>query len=144
MNIRVDTTSPIPPYEQLRSQIRVMVTSGTLARETRLPTIRQLAGDLGLAVNTVGRAYRELENEGLIETRGRHGTVVTGPPVTGGKERQHMIEQAAGQFVLDVSQQGADLDEALAAVRRAFTANGHAPNGHGHGHAEIPNGEVPS
>jgi DNA-binding transcriptional regulator YhcF (GntR family) len=143
MNIRVDTTSPIPPYEQLRSQIRVMVTSGALARGTRLPTIRQLAGDLGLAVNTVGRAYRELEAEGLIETRGRHGTVVTGLPV-GGKDREKMIEQAAGQFVLEISQQGADLDEAVAAVRRAFTANGHAGNGHGHGHAEIPSGEVPS
>jgi DNA-binding transcriptional regulator YhcF (GntR family) len=136
MNIRVDTTSPIPPYEQLRSQIRVMVTSGALARGTRLPTIRQLAGDLGLAVNTVGRAYRELEGEGLIETRGRHGTVVTGLPVVGGKEREKMIEQAAGQFVLDVSHQGADLDEAIAAVRRAFESNGHGP-GNGPHRAEI-------
>ena len=135
MNIRVDTTSPVPPYEQLRSQIRVMVTSGALARGTRLPTIRQLAGDLGLAVNTVGRAYRELEGDGLIETRGRHGTVVTGPPVVGAKERHEMIEQAAGQFVLEISQQGADLDEALAAVRRAFATNGHA--GNSPGHAEI-------
>src|SRR3954453_22121605 len=109
MNIRVDTSSPVPPYEQLRSQLRVMVASGTLAHGTRLPTIRQLAGDLGLAVNTVGRASRELEGEGLIETRGRHGTVVTGAKVSGQRERQDMIERAASRFVLEVTQQGADL-----------------------------------
>ena len=133
MNIRVDTTSPVPAYEQLRSQIRVMVASGALARGTRLPTIRQLAGDLGLAVNTVGRAYRELEGEGFIQTRGRHGTVVTGVPATGRKERQAMIEQAADRFVLEVGQQGADLDEALTAVRRAFGSVGN-----GAGVAEMP------
>jgi DNA-binding transcriptional regulator YhcF (GntR family) len=120
MSIRVDTTSPVPPYEQLRTQIRVMVTSGALARGTRLPTIRQLAGDLGLAVNTVGRAYRELESEGLIETRGRHGTVVTGKSATSRGERREMIEQAADTFVLEVRHRGGDLDEAVAAVRRAF------------------------
>jgi GntR family transcriptional regulator len=121
MNIRVDTTSPVPPYEQLRSQIRVMVTSGALAHGTRLPTIRQLAGDLGLAANTVGRAYRELEQEGLIETRGRHGTVVTGAPATASrKERQEMIDHAAEQFALEVRHRGGDLDDALSAVRRAF------------------------
>ena len=124
MNIRVDTTSPVPPYEQLRSQIRVMVASGALAHGTRLPPIRQLAGDLGLAVNTVGRAYRELEGEGLIQTRGRHGTVVTGAPATGRKEREDMIEQAAGRFVVEVTGQGADLDTALDAVRRAFESGG--------------------
>jgi GntR family transcriptional regulator len=122
MNIRVDTTSPVPPYEQLRSQIRVMVVSGTLARGTRLPSIRQLAGDLGLAVNTVGRAYRELEAEQLIETRGRHGTVVTGAPATSRKERREMIEQAAKRYALEVQQQGGALDEAVAAVRQAFRA----------------------
>jgi DNA-binding transcriptional regulator YhcF (GntR family) len=120
MDIRVDTSSPVPPYEQLRSQIRVMVASGALARGTRLPPIRQLAGDLGLAVNTVGRAYRELEGEGLVESRGRHGTVVVGVPATGRKERRDMIDAAAEQFALEVRQRGGDLADALAAVRRSF------------------------
>ena len=43
---------------------------------TRLPTVRELAGQLGLAVNTVARAYRELETAGVVETRGRFGTFV--------------------------------------------------------------------
>ena len=56
MNVSIDTTSPVPPYEQLRAQLHDLVAGGELAAGTRLPPIRQLAGDLGLAVNTVGRA----------------------------------------------------------------------------------------
>lgn len=52
------------------------VRDGHLTPGERLPTVRELAGELGLAVNTVARAYRELEGAGIIETRGRHGTFV--------------------------------------------------------------------
>ena len=76
--IGYDPGSPVPPYEQVRAQLARQVQTGELAPGTRLPTVRRLAGDLGLAVNTVARAYRELEAAGLVETRGRNGTVVTG------------------------------------------------------------------
>ncbi|GII22469.1 GntR family transcriptional regulator [Planosporangium mesophilum] len=75
--IEVDPASPVPPYEQVRARIAALAGEGQLAAGTRLPTVRQLAGDLGLAVNTVARAYRELEAAGLVQTRGRHGTFVT-------------------------------------------------------------------
>ena len=74
--LRVDSSSPVPPYEQIRAQVGAMVDAGVLAPGARLPSIRQLAGDLGLAGGTVARAYRELEQEGVVATRGRHGTVV--------------------------------------------------------------------
>lgn len=77
MIIEVDTELPNPPYEQVRTQIAALAGDGRLPAGTRLPTVRQLAGDLGLAVNTIARAYRELEHAGLVETRGRHGTFVT-------------------------------------------------------------------
>ena len=77
MNITIDPDSPIPPYEQIRQRIAGLAADGGLAAGTRLPPVRQLAGDLDLAVNTVARAYRELEHAGLVETRGRHGTVIT-------------------------------------------------------------------
>ena len=77
MVIEVDTDLPTPPYEQVRAQIAALAADGSLPAGTRLPTVRQLAGDLGLAVNTVARAYRELEQAGLVETRGRNGTFVT-------------------------------------------------------------------
>jgi DNA-binding transcriptional regulator YhcF (GntR family) len=77
MIIEVDTDLPTPPYEQVRTQIAALAGDGRLPAGTRLPTVRQLAEDLSLAVNTIARAYRELEQAGLVETRGRHGTFVT-------------------------------------------------------------------
>jgi DNA-binding transcriptional regulator YhcF (GntR family) len=120
VHLQVDTSSPVPPYEQIRAQLQVMVTSGALPEGTRLPPIRQLAGDLGLATNTVGRAYHELELEGLVETRGRHGTVVRPPAILDAPERKVVVEQAAEAFALEVQHHGAGLDDALAAVRHAF------------------------
>lgn len=76
MLIRVDQAAGTPPYEQVRTQIATLVRSGALPVGTRLPTVRKLAEDLGLAVNTVARSYKELEADGVIETRGRHGTFV--------------------------------------------------------------------
>lgn len=76
--ISYDPRSPVPPYEQVRAQLARQIQAGELAPGTRLPTVRRLAGDLGLAVNTVARAYRELERDRLVATRGRNGTVVTG------------------------------------------------------------------
>ena len=76
--ISYDPRSPVPPYEQVRAQLARQVQAGDLPPGTRLPTVRRLAGDLGLAVNTVARAYRELEQAGLVATGGRNGTVVTG------------------------------------------------------------------
>ena len=120
MHLHVDTSSPVPPYEQIRAQLQAMVASGALAEGTRLPAIRQLAGDLGLATNTVGRAYHELELEGLVEARGRHGTVVRGRAALDAPERQVVVDQAAEAFALEAQHHGAGLDDALAAVRQAF------------------------
>lgn len=72
----IDPDSPTPPFEQLRSQVVELVHRGDLLPGSRLPTVRRLAGDLGIAPNTVARAYRELERAGVLETRGRHGTFV--------------------------------------------------------------------
>ena len=76
MLIRVDAAAATPPYEQVRAQIAALVRSGSLPVGARLPTVRKLAENLGLAVNTVARSYKELEADGVIETRGRHGTFV--------------------------------------------------------------------
>jgi DNA-binding transcriptional regulator YhcF (GntR family) len=77
--IFVDLRSAVPPYEQIRSQISSLVAVGALSPGTRLPTVRSLAADLGIAAGTVARAYKELEATGLVEARRRGGTVVTGP-----------------------------------------------------------------
>jgi DNA-binding transcriptional regulator YhcF (GntR family) len=74
--IELDPRSTTPPYEQLRLQLLAQIHGGELPAGSRLPTVRRLAEDLGLAPNTVARCYRELEQAGVIETRGRNGTVV--------------------------------------------------------------------
>ncbi|MFP3460229.1 GntR family transcriptional regulator [Arthrobacter globiformis] len=78
--ISVDLGSATPPYEQIRLQISALIAAGGLTAGTRLPAVRSLAADLGLAAGTVARAYKELEQAGLIETRRRNGTVVVGLP----------------------------------------------------------------
>ena len=72
----IDHDSDVPPFEQLRSQIAGRVARGELAPGTRLGTVRETAQRLGVAVNTVARAYRELEGDGVVVTEGRRGTFV--------------------------------------------------------------------
>lgn len=74
--VLVDPDAGRPLFDQLRTQIIEGIRDGRLPPGTRLPTVRQLAGQLSMAVNTVARAYRELEAAGLLETRGRLGTFV--------------------------------------------------------------------
>lgn len=102
--ISVNLRSPVPPFEQIRAQIASLITVGTLAPGTRLPTVRSLASDLGLAAGTVARAYKELELAGLTETRRRNGTVVAGTPAPPGRA--------------DAPGRGAATAEVIAAVDR--------------------------
>jgi len=76
MEITVITTSPEPVYEQIVRQIQDRVAAGELKPGAPLPTVRQLAGDLQLNRNTVARAYKQLEDRGVILTAGRKGTFV--------------------------------------------------------------------
>jgi DNA-binding transcriptional regulator YhcF (GntR family) len=119
--LSVDPASAVPPYAQIRSQIASMVATGVLAVGTRLPAIRQLAGDLGLADGTVARAYRELEVEGVIQTRGRHGTFVKGNGAKRpSRESERLLGEAAHAFAVRASQLGHAADEAVAAVEHAL------------------------
>jgi GntR family transcriptional regulator len=76
MDITILATSPEPVYEQIVRQIQDGVASGELPAGAPLPTVRQLAGDLQLNRNTVARAYKQLEDRGVILTAGRRGTFV--------------------------------------------------------------------
>ncbi|MFC2361320.1 MAG: GntR family transcriptional regulator, partial [Actinomyces dentalis] len=74
--VSLDTASPVPPFEQIRSRVAELIVSGALASGQRLPAVRQLAGDLRVAPGTVARAYKELETAGLLVTRRGAGTRV--------------------------------------------------------------------
>jgi len=116
--VSLESDSFVPPFEQIRAQLAAAIDSGALATASRLPTVRQLAADLGLAVNTVARSYRELELAGLIETRGRHGTFVAGTP----SQSRRMAVQAAQEFTRRMRELGVGPAESLAIVRREIEA----------------------
>lgn len=115
--IVIDAASPVPPFEQLRAQLARQIQDHTLAVGTRLPTIRRLAADLGLAVNTVGRAYRELEEAGLIETRGSAGSFVS----AAGEKGRERASRAAAEYAAVIASVGIDTNEAIRIVRAALT-----------------------
>jgi GntR family transcriptional regulator len=118
--LEIDARSPVPPYEQLRQQVIALVLGGGLGRGERLPSIRQLANDLGIAGGTVARAYRELESDGVVTTHGRHGTIVDGPPRRPAPPAD--LIAAARSYADQAARTGANLDDALTAVRVAFAA----------------------
>ena len=119
MILRIEPDGHVPPYEQIRSQIATMAVSGVLLEGTRLPAIRQLASDLGLAGGTVARAYRELEQAGIITTRGRHGTFVEKVAATADNGE---LDAAAQLFAIRAVQLGAKPSHAYDSVRRALDA----------------------
>jgi len=117
MSFRLDTASAVALNEQLRTQLIDQVRSGELPAGARLPTVRGLADELRVAPNTVAKAYRELEADSIIETRGRAGTFVSAH----GDVTQQQAQIAARAFAdrikqLDVAADVA-LDFAAAALR---------------------------
>jgi DNA-binding transcriptional regulator YhcF (GntR family) len=116
--ITIDPHSPTPPFEQLRVQLADQIASGELGAGTRLPTVRKLAEDLSLAPNTVARTYRELETDGVIETRGRHGSFVRASQTDPATQAM-----AAARLYADrIRQLGVSLDEGVAMARSALEA----------------------
>jgi DNA-binding transcriptional regulator YhcF (GntR family) len=113
--VQSDPQASKPLFDQLRSQIIDGIRGGRLTPGTRLPTVRELAGQLGMAVNTVARAYRELESAGILETRGRFGTFVarTDPADAAMATAAHTYATAAKSL-------GIEKDEALKYVEAAF------------------------
>jgi len=116
--VRIDVDSPVPPFEQLRVQLSALIRAGELAAGSNLPTVRQLAADLELAKNTVVRAYRSLEQEGLVSADRRHGTTVNELPKPTRTQRQRLIAEATRRYLAELVQLDANHDEALAAIKR--------------------------
>jgi len=118
-DIHIDAASAVPPFEQLRIRIASMAASGELPAGTRLATVRQLATDLGLATNTVARAYRELEADGVVATEGRRGTFVSsGVRVEDSGE----VTRLAREYVATARREGLSRAEAALLVEREWGA----------------------
>ncbi|MGY1434758.1 GntR family transcriptional regulator [Streptomyces reniochalinae] len=118
LDLTVDTEAPEAPYEQVRARVAELVRGGDLPTGYKLPTVRGLAEELGLAANTVAKAYRALEADGVIETRGRNGTFVAA--AGGATERE--LADAAQVFAARARRLGATRETALAAAHEALRA----------------------
>jgi len=117
--LTVVTDDPTPPYEQLRRQLIELIRFGVLAPGDRLPPLRQLAADLGLAVGTVARTYRELEIAGIVVSRRGGGTRVAPKPPFEPDPAEALRDRAAA-FVREARLLGADDDQIVSAIARTL------------------------
>ena len=108
----LDPASDVPPFEQLRAQIAGRAARGDLPAGTRLPTVRALAEQLGLAANTVAKAYRALEADGVVVTEGRRGTAISGASTD--------ARQAATAYVATAHRLDLTLAEAVRLVEESW------------------------
>jgi GntR family transcriptional regulator len=133
LTITIDRGHEEPVYEQVAVQVRRLVGSGALLPGTPLPSVRQLARDLGVNLNTVARAYRLLEGEGFLVIRDRAGVSVAAPA---GKiehsTRVKLLDQMR-ETIARLRQAGMETDELLSIVRREVLAMGGGDEENSHG-----------
>lgn len=109
----------LAPFQQIMDQFRRLIEGGELRAGDALPTVRQLAGDLGVAPNTVARAYAELQEEGLVTSDGRRGTrVASGVRASDKPTRARKLNETITQFLQTLAHRGYSESEITAALRR--------------------------
>src|ERR1700739_4160329 len=108
----VDGSSGVPPYLQLVHQVRQSLLLGYLREGDRLPTVKEVAGDLAINPNTVVKAYRQLEHEGLAGGRPGQGTFITGTPPDAPTGAQQALRASLEQWFRDAEEAGLN-DEAV-------------------------------
>jgi GntR family transcriptional regulator len=117
MNLRINFSSGVPIYLQLMEQIKHAVETGAIRTGEQLPTIRKIAEDLTMNPNTVARAYRELERDGIVEVRHGLGVFVAGPQSSTTKTAEI---RKAGEVLRSAMEKGMALDLSEAELRRVF------------------------
>lgn len=131
-SLRIDLQSPIPVYRQVADQMRTLMVEGRLRAGEQVPTVRELAVDLGVHHNTIAQAYRELAAEGWLDLRRRRGAVVRVRPVpTPTEEATAAFAGQLRQLVAKARAQGIDrtvLATILADTRHALIAGTSHPS----------------
>ena len=119
MQIHISQSDKVPIYKQIVNQVKYRVASGQLVAGEELPPIRVLAAQLGINPNTVARAYRELEQDGLVTTRRTAGTYVSG---TGSRlarrERVKILTERIDALLAEARQLNIDLEEVIDLLRQ--------------------------
>ena len=116
--VHLSKDDPTPPYDQLLRQIAAAIGSGLIAAGTQLPTVRQLAGDLGVATGTVMRTYEELEIDGLVRKGRGAGTTVAAIPVLSPTDQRDRLDRLTQTFIVDAKLLGATDDQLVDVLNR--------------------------
>lgn len=127
--LRVDRDGEEPVYVQIARQLREAIGSGQLEAGSPLPSVRALASDLGVNLNTVARGYRLLEDEGFVELRDREGAVVAPPARRAPKSTREGFTAALRELAARMRQAGLSRDEIEASMRRALEGGGSGSGG---------------
>ncbi len=116
--LEVDPNLETAPFQQIMDQLRGYIERGDLQAGDAVPTVRQLAGDLGVAPNTVARAYAELQESGWFTSEGRRGThVARGAPASHKRARAAVLREAVARFVTTLAHRGYSEEEVAAALQ---------------------------
>jgi len=121
INIEIDLRSHTPAYRQIIQQIHAKLIKGELNPGDQLPTVRQLAVDLGINFNTVARAYRMLDKSGVISTQHGRGTyIVEVPFYPKDRGRMRLLTDLTRKFIQDTKYLGFSTDEIEMAFHEAI------------------------
>ena len=112
---RLDGSSGVPPYLQLVHQVRQSLLLGYLREGDRLPTVKEVAGDLAINPNTVVKAYRQLEHEGLAGGRPGQGTFITGTMASPSADTSEALRVSLERWLRDAYEAGLS-EEAITAL----------------------------
>lgn len=123
MQFHINPADPTPIYAQLERAIRLGIATGHLRPDTQLPTVRQLAVDLRVNVNTVAKVYRDLERAGILETRRGVGTFIKSPQSEAmpAAERKRLLKDLVDRFLTEAATQGFSADEVLTHLKDRLT-----------------------
>jgi len=129
LTLTIDRALEDPVYVQVATQLRRLVASGAMPPGTALPSVRQLAGDLGVGLNTIARAYRLLESEGFLVIRDRAGVAVAAPATELRETDCAGLLDQLRALLARLRQAGMATDELLAVLRKEIAALGDGPGG---------------
>ena len=123
MQIKIDFRSDQPIYVQIMDQVRQMVAAGELKQGDQLPTVRQLATELRVNFNTVARAYRMLDEAGLISTQHGRGTYIWEKPSeeTIERLRRQSLESLTHRYLFEAARLDHSPDDVMAVIERQIS-----------------------
>lgn len=121
--LEIDTHSPVPIYEQIVDGVQRLVRQGEVLPGSLLASVRQLASDLEINPNTVARAYRRLERNGILETAGRRGTrVAAGAPDRARESLDGRLDELADRMITEAAHLGVGPDDLLTSLAKRLAS----------------------